>query len=148
MRDRCHVTDGADLQSEIAKAADSGLTSLTRALDENVDLSQTVVQSLLRNELYTINVDVEIELPIFSDRREIEINTILNQWDKGVLTLRQTIEALAEYTSVIDLNSYDFTQNEDLWDYRQIQGYYELLNEVDLLKLDEVENQLDAIKPV
>ena len=99
-------------------------------------------------ELYTINVDVEIELPIFSDRREIEINTILNQWDKGVLTLRQTIEALAEYTSVIDLNSYDFTQNEDLWDYRQIQGYYELLNEVDLLKLDEVENQLDAIKPV
>ena len=99
-------------------------------------------------ELYSINVDVEIELPIFSDRREIEINNILNQWDKGVLTLRQTIEALSEYTDVIDLNSYDFTQNEDLWDYRQIQGYYELLNEIDLLKLDEVEDQIDQLKPV
>lgn len=98
-------------------------------------------------ELYTIKVEVEIELPIFSDRREIEINNILNEWDKGVLTLRQTIEALSEYTNVIDLNSYDWTINEDLWDYRQIQGYYELLNEVDLLKLDEVESQLNEIKP-
>lgn len=99
-------------------------------------------------ELYNIKVEVEIELPIFSDRREIEINNILNEWDKGVLTLRQTITALAEYTSVIDLNEYDFTINPDLWDYRQIQGYYELLNEVDMLKLDEVESQLNAIKPV
>ena len=99
-------------------------------------------------ELYTIRVDVEIELPIFSDRREIEINNILNQWDKGVLTLRQTIEALSEYTSVIDLNSYDFTKHEDLWDYRQIQGYYELLNEVDLLQLDEVEDQIEQLRPV
>ena len=99
-------------------------------------------------ELYSINVDVEIELPIFSDRREIEINNILNEWDKGVLTLRQTIEALSEYTSVIDLNEYDFSQNEDLWDYRQISGYYDLLNEVDLLKLDDVESQIDALKNV
>ena len=99
-------------------------------------------------ELYTIRVDVEIELPIFSDRREIEINNILNEFDKGVLTLKQTIVALSEYTSVIDLNEYDFTQNEDLWDYRQISGYYELLNEIDLLKLDDVENQIDALKPV
>ena len=99
-------------------------------------------------DLYSIKVDVEIELPIFSDRREIEINNILNEWDKGILTLRQTITALAEYTDVIDLNSYDFSINEDLWDYRQIQGYYELLNEVDMLKLDEVESQLDEIKSV
>lgn len=99
-------------------------------------------------ELYTIKVEVEIELPIFSDRREIEINSILNQWDKGILTLRQTITALAEYTDVIDLNEYDWSINEDLWDYRQIQGYYELLNEIDLLKLDDVENQLDALRPV
>ena len=99
-------------------------------------------------ELYSIRVSVKIELPVFSDRREIEINNILNEWDKGVLTLRQTIEALSEYTSVIDLNTYDFSKNEDLWDYRQIQGYYELLNEVDLLKLDDIENQIDALKPV
>jgi len=99
-------------------------------------------------ELYSIRVDVEIELPIFSDRREIEITNILNQWEKGVLTLRQTITALAEYTDVIDLNEYDWSIHEDLWDYRQVQGYYELLNEVDLLKLDDVEDQLEALRPV
>lgn len=96
-------------------------------------------------ELYSIKVDVEIELPIFSDRREIEINNILNEWDKGVLTLKQTITALAEYTDVIDLNEYDFTIHEDLWEYRQIQGLYDLLSEVDMLKLDEVENDINSL---
>lgn len=96
-------------------------------------------------KIYRIKVEVEIEVPIFSDRREIEINNLINQWQNGLLTLRQTIEGLAEYTSVIDLNDYDFTQNEDLWDYRQIQGYYELLNEVDMLKLDEVEDDINSL---
>ena len=96
-------------------------------------------------ELYSLKVEVEIELPIFSDRREIEINNILNEWDKGILTLKQTITALAEYTDVIDLNEYDFTVNEDLWDYRNIQGLYDLLNEVDMLKLDEVENNINNL---
>ena len=96
-------------------------------------------------EIYEIKVDVEIEVPIFSDRREIEINNLINQWQNGVLTLRQTIEGLSEYTNVIDLNNYDFSVNEDLWDYRQIQGYYELLNEVDMLKLDEVEDDINSL---
>ena len=99
----------------------------------------------LIKELYSIDVEVDIEVPIFSDRREIEINNILAEWNAGVLTLRQTIEALAEYTDVIDLNQYDWTIHEDLWDYRQIQGYYELLNEVDLLKLEEIEDDLNQI---
>ena len=95
--------------------------------------------------LYSIRVEVDIEVPIFSDRREIEINNILNEWDKGILTLKQTIEALSEYTSIIDLNQYDFTMNRELWDYRQIQGYYELLNEVDLLKLEEIEDDINSL---
>ena len=96
-------------------------------------------------ELYSIDVTVDIEVPIFSDRREIEINNILAEWNAGVLNLRQTIEALAEYTSVIDLNEYDWTVHEDLWEYRQIQGYYELLNEVDLLKLEEIEDDINSL---
>lgn len=97
-------------------------------------------------ELYSIDVEVDIEVPIFSDRREIEINNILSEWNAGVLTLRQTIEALAEYTTVIDLNQYDWTIHEDLWDYRQIQGYYELLGEEDLQALAELENEINAIQ--
>ena len=96
-------------------------------------------------DLYTIHVDVDIELPIFSDRREIEINNLISQWDAGLLTLKQTITGLAEYTSVINLNEYDFTINEDLWSFRKIEGYYDLLNEVDLLKLDEIEAEINDI---
>ena len=115
-----------------------------------LDLSteQSRIKEFIREliyALYSIKVEVEIELPIFSDRREIEINNILNEWDKGVLTLKQTITALAEYTDVIDLNEYDFTVNEELWDYRNIQGLYELLNEVDMLKLDEVEDDINSL---
>lgn len=97
-------------------------------------------------ELYSLNVTVDIEVPIFSDKRETEIHNILDEWDKGVLTLRQTIEALSEYTSVIDLNTYDFTINPSLWDYRQIKGYYDLLDDDTLLELDKVEAELDALK--
>ena len=102
------------------------------------------IEELIK-DLYNVSVTVEMGVPIFSDRREIEINNILNEWDKGVLNLKQTITALAEYTPVIDLKDYDFTVNPELWEYRQIQGYYDLLNEVDLLKLEEVENDLDKI---
>ena len=98
--------------------------------------------------LYSIKVLVDIEVPIFSDRREIEINNLINEWNNGLLTLRQTITGLSEYTSVIDLNEYDFTLNPDLWDYRKLDSYYDLLNEVDLLRLDEVEDKLDEIKPL
>ena len=115
-----------------------------------LDLSteQSRIKEFIREliyALYSIKVEVEIELPIFSDRREIEINNILNEWDKGVLTLKQTITALAEYTDVIDLNEYDFTVNEELWDYRNIQGLYDLLSEVDMLKLDEVEDDINSL---
>ena len=96
-------------------------------------------------ELYSINVEVDIEVPIFSDRREIEINNILAEWEAGVLNLRQTIEGLAEYTSVIDLKEYDFTVHEDLWDYRKLNDYYEFLNEVDLLKLEEIEDDINSL---
>lgn len=109
---------------------------------------QSKIKEFIReliDDLYSIDVIVDIEVPIFSDRREIEINNILAEWNAGVLNLRQTIEALAEYTSIIDLNDYDWTIHEDLWDYRQIQGYYELLNEVDLLKLEEIEDDLNKI---
>lgn len=96
-------------------------------------------------DLYSIAIDVDIEVPIFSDRREIEINNLINEWNNGLLTLKQTIVGLSEYTSVINLNEYDFTINEDLWSYRKIDGYYDFLNEVDMLKLDEIEAEINDI---
>jgi len=97
-------------------------------------------------DLYSIEVDVDIEVPIFSDRREIEINNLINEWNNGLLTLKQTITGLAEYTSVINLAEYDFTINPELWDYRKLDGYYDILNEDNLIKLDEIESEINEIK--
>lgn len=96
-------------------------------------------------DLYTIKVNVDIEVPIFSDRREIEIGNIIDEWNNGLLTLKQAIVGLSEYTSVININEYDFTANPDLWDYRKIPELYSFLNEVDLLKLEEIEDEINNI---
>lgn len=96
-------------------------------------------------ELYSIEVEVDIEVPIFSDRREIEINNLINEWNNGLLTLRQTIEGLSEYTSVIDLNQYDFTVNPSLWNYRKLDAYYELLDPSTLETLEQVEDEINEL---
>lgn len=75
-------------------------------------------------ELYHIRVEIELSVPIFSDRREIEIGVILDEWNNGLLTLEETIKALSEYSPNIDLNTYDFESQRYLWDYRKIENYY------------------------
>lgn len=96
-------------------------------------------------ELYSIEVSVEIEVPLFSDRKEIEINNLINEWNAGLLTLKQTIEGLSEYTSVIDLKQYDFTINPALWEYRKLENYWELSAD-ELIELEKVEGEIDALK--
>ena len=96
-------------------------------------------------ELYSIEVSVEIEVPLFSDRKEIEINNLINEWNAGLLTLKQTIEGLSEYTNVIDLKQYDFTINPALWEYRKLENYWELSAD-ELIELEKVEGEIDALK--
>ena len=96
-------------------------------------------------ELYGIKVEVNITTPIFSDRREIEVNLILQTWNDGVLTLKQTITGLADYLDVIDLNDYDFTVNPDVWNYRKLDGLNETMSEDDLALIEKIEAQLEGL---
>lgn len=96
-------------------------------------------------ELYSVNVNVEMTLPIFSDRREIEVKMISQAWNDGALTLRQFIEALAEYLNVINLEEYDFTLNPDVWDYRKIPELTQVLSDDDVALIEQVEAQLKGL---
>lgn len=123
-------------------------SSLWEIYTLNLKTEQIRVKEFIKElifDLYSIPVSVDIEVPIFADRREIEINNLLNEWNNGILTLKQTIIGLSEYTSVINLNEYDFTINEDLWSFRKIEGYYDLLNEADLAQLELIEGELNEI---
>lgn len=102
--------------------------------------------SELLYELYTLDIDVEIATPIFSDRREIETKLHSQAWNDGALTLKQYITALSEFISVIDLNDYDFNQNPEIWEYRKIPELAAGYSDDDLAMIDEIEAQLNETK--
>ena len=99
--------------------------------------------SELLYELYSIQIEVNISTPIFSDRRETEIKLHSTAWNDGALTLEQYITALADYLPVINLNDYDFTQNRDVWEYRKIPELTSTLSEDDIAMIEAVEAQLN-----
>ena len=100
-------------------------------------------------ELYSINVNVDISTPIFSDRREIETKLHSQAWNDGAINLKQYITALSDFLDVVDLNDYDFNSNPEIWEYRKIP---ELnpggLSEDDLQLIEEVEAELNENKQV
>ena len=97
-------------------------------------------------ELYGLSINVEIDTPIFSDRREIEIKLLSDTWNNGALTLKQYVTGLSEFITVIDLNDYDFTKNPEVWEYRKIPELSLSLNPEDAAMIDEIEAQLNEIK--
>ena len=93
-------------------------------------------------ELYSIDVNIDITTPIFSDRREIEVKLITDAWNNGALTLKQFITGLSEFITVIDLNDYDFTVNPEVWDYRKIPELQNGYTQEDWDAIKEIEAQL------
>lgn len=102
--------------------------------------------SELIEELYGIAPEVKIELPQFTDKKQIEIQTIIDEWNNGLINLRQAVTNLSLFDTNIDLNDYDFSINQDLWDYRKIDGYYDLLNDVDTSLLDSIDSEINTLK--
>ena len=100
----------------------------------------------LVDELYRISVDVNISVPVFSDRRETEVKLIIDVWNNGGFTLQQYITALSNHIDTIDLNDYDFTVNSERWSYRKIPELDEVLSLEDEEIIASVETQLKGIE--
>lgn len=96
-------------------------------------------------ELYSLDVNVDITTPIFSDMREVEVKLISDAWMNGALTLKQFITGLSEYINVIDLNDYDFTVNPDLWNFRKLPEYQETMSAEDEELIRNIEAQLQGL---
>lgn len=95
-------------------------------------------------ELYGMYLTVDIDVPIFSDRREIEVKLLIDAWKEGALTLEQYITGLSEYINVINLDDYDFTVNRGVWEYRNLN--IDDINPNDEVLIDEVEKQLNELR--
>lgn len=99
----------------------------------------------LIQDLYSLDVNVDIATPIFSDRREIEIKILSQAWNDGALTLQQYITGLSEYLPVIDLQEYDFTVNPTIWEFRKLPELQATISPEDEEIINQVEAELNAI---
>ena len=99
----------------------------------------------LLEELYSLDINVNITTPIFSDRREIEVKLLTDTWNNGALTLKQYITGLSDYITVIDLNDYDFNKNPEIWEYRKIPELTTGLSADDLEMIESIESQLKEV---
>jgi hypothetical protein len=114
----------------------------------NLKNEQKIFKLFIRElieDLYSLDVNVDIATPIFSDRREIEIKILSQAWNDGALTLQQYIEGLSEYISVIDLQEYDFTVNPTVWEYRKLPELQPGISPEDEEIINQVEAELNAI---
>lgn len=98
--------------------------------------------SELLYELYSLDINVDISTPIFSDRREIETKLLSDAWNNGALTLKQYVTGLSEYIDVIDLMEYDFNKNPEIWEYRKIPELSSDLSTDELEMIESIEAQL------
>ena len=99
----------------------------------------------LLEELYSLDINVNITTPIFSDRREIEVKLLTDTWNNGALTLKQYVTGLSDYITVIDLNDYDFNKNPEIWEYRKIPELNTGLSSDDLEMIESIESQLKEV---
>ncbi len=62
---------------------------------------------------------VDIEVPIFADKKETEISSILKLFDKGILTLGETINAIKPYYPSLDIQ---FNESNPIYNERYYNG--------------------------
>ena len=62
---------------------------------------------------------VDIETPIFSDKKEIEVASILQLWNNGILTLGETIKAISVLYPHLEL---EYDENNPLYADRYYNG--------------------------
>ena len=96
--------------------------------------------------LYGIKVDVDIQVPKFSETTRNKVDILNSIWERGGLTLKDYITSLAnELDNVIDLNDYDFRVDAELWNYRNIPGLYDNLDPSHQEELDQIESVLNDL---
>ena len=65
--------------------------------------------NLFNRKYFQYDGVIDIEVPIFADKKETEVKSILNLFDKGILTLGQAITSLASYYPELNLDQYNDT---------------------------------------
>ena len=79
---------------------------------------------------------VDIETPIFSDKKDVEINTILTLFNNGIITLGETIKAIIVYFPAFEL---EYNNVNPLFNERYYNGRLLGTNEYSQEDIDQLD---------
>ncbi|WP_296874618.1 hypothetical protein [uncultured Methanobrevibacter sp.] len=74
---------------------------------ENEQLPFEIEINKFNRKYFKYNGVVDIETPIFSDKKDVEVGSILNLFNNGILTLGETIKAVSVYYPKLQLEYND-----------------------------------------
>ena len=74
---------------------------------ENEQLPFEIEINKFNKKYFDYNGEVNIETPIFSDKKDVEIKTILTLFDKAIITLGEAIKAVSVYYPALQLEYND-----------------------------------------
>lgn len=105
---------------------------------ENEQLIFEIEINNFNEKYFNYFADVDIKTPLFSDKKDIEIGTLLNLFDKGILTLGQIINGISKYFPELEL---DYDINNPVYHERYYNGKILGMDEYDTQ--DEIESAGD-----
>ena len=86
---------------------------------ENEQLPFEIEINKFNKKYFEYNGVVDIETPIFSDKKDVEVGAILNLFNNAILTLGQTIQAVSVYYPKLAL---DYNESNPLFNERYYNG--------------------------
>ena len=86
---------------------------------ENEQLPFEIEINKFNRKYFKYNGVVDIETPIFSDKKDVEVNSILNLFNNGILTLGETIKAISVFYPKLQL---EYNESNPLFSERYYNG--------------------------
>lgn len=88
---------------------------------ENEQLPFEIEINKFNKEYFEYEGVVDIQTPIFSDKKEVEVNSILNLFNNGILTLGETIKAISMYYPKLRL---EYNESNPIFNERFCRGRF------------------------
>lgn len=141
---KIRMMNASDKESMNSNKSDVIYEVYTKSL-ENEQMPFEIQITKFNKKYFKFNAITNIETPIFSDKKEIEVDNLLKLFNNGILTIGQTINALAMYYPKLDLN---VDENNPIYNDRFYNG--NLLgiepNTDDLTSFEDVRDVIEYLK--
>ena len=111
---------------------------------ENEQLPFEIEINKFNKKYFKYSGIIDIETPIFSDKKDVEVGAILNLFNNGILTLGETIKAVSPYYPKLAL---EYSDSNPLFNERYYNGRLLGTSEYKDEELDEMNEVMKWLQP-